>query len=33
MNPTLTTIVPMTSTNKLKDLAWSLDIQGQEEEK
>lgn len=29
IEPTLTTIVPMTNTNKLKDLAWSLDIQEQ----
>jgi hypothetical protein len=31
IEPTLTTIVPMTTTSKLKDLAWSLDIQEQEE--
>jgi len=29
----LTTIVPMTTTNKLKDLSWSLDIQEKEAEK
>ena len=26
----LTSIVPMTTTNKLKDLSWSLDVQGKE---
>lgn len=31
IDPVLTSIVPMTNTNKLKDLAWSLDIQEQEE--
>ncbi len=31
IDPALTTIVPMTTTNKLKDLAWSLDIQEQED--
>lgn len=30
IEPTLTTIVPMTTTSKLKDLAWSLDIQEKE---
>jgi hypothetical protein len=29
--PSLTSIVPMTTENKLKDLSWSLDIQNQEE--
>lgn len=29
--PNLTSIVPMTTENKLKDLSWSLDIQNQEE--
>jgi len=29
--PRLTSIVPMTTENKLKDLSWSLDIQNQEE--
>lgn len=28
--PVLTSVVPMTTTRKLKDLAWSLDIQEQE---
>lgn len=29
----LVSIIPMTTTNKLKDLSWSLDIQEKEEEK
>ena len=33
VNPTLTTVVPMTTTSKLKDLAWSLDIQEQQNDK
>lgn len=28
----LVSIVPMTTTNKLKDLSWSLDVQGKEED-
>ena len=33
VNPTLTTVVPMTTTSKLKDLAWSLDIQEQQNDR
>jgi hypothetical protein len=29
--PGLTSVVPMTTTNKLKDLSWSLDVQEKEE--
>jgi len=29
--PDLTSVVPMTTTNKLKDLSWSLDVQEKEE--
>jgi hypothetical protein len=32
-SPVLTTIVPMATTSKLKDLAWSLDIQEQDNNK
>ena len=30
-SPSLTSVVPMTTANKLKDIAWSLDIQENEE--
>lgn len=33
IDPTITTVVPMTTTSKLKDLAWSLDIQEPAERK
>jgi len=31
IDPAITTIVPMSNSNKLKDIAWSLDIQETEE--
>lgn len=32
VTPQLTSVIPMSSTSKLKDLSWSLDIQGKENE-